>query len=108
MMKATRIMSPPCRHWALPADTSMRAAGRDQPFDCGPITASRLAPCRATAGSVAHCILRSGIWREKTGQLKKRPELRMAELVAGIGVPHSPHYPAQIAKDAPHQTARLF
>src|ERR1700740_1996246 len=36
------------------------------------------------------------------------PELRMAELVAGIGVPHSPHYPAQIAKDAPHETARLF
>ena len=32
----------------------------------------------------------------------------MAELVAGIGVPHSPHYPAQIAKDAPHETARLF
>jgi protocatechuate 4,5-dioxygenase beta chain len=35
-------------------------------------------------------------------------ELRMAELVAGIGVPHSPHYPSQIAKDADHDTARLF
>jgi len=32
----------------------------------------------------------------------------MAELVAVIGVPHSPHYPAQIAKDAAHETARLF
>src|SRR5258707_15822388 len=32
----------------------------------------------------------------------------MAELVAGIGVPHSPHYPAQIAKDAAHDTARLY
>src|SRR5215475_13928985 len=32
----------------------------------------------------------------------------MAELVAGIGVPHSPHYPAQIAKDAEHETARLY
>src|SRR5712672_1474063 len=38
----------------------------------------------------------------------KITELRMAELVAGIGVPHSPHYPAQIAKDGPEQTARLF
>ena len=32
----------------------------------------------------------------------------MAQLVAGIGVPHSPHYPAQIAKDGPEETARLF
>jgi len=32
----------------------------------------------------------------------------MAELVAGIGVPHSPHYPAQIAKDAAHDTARHY
>lgn len=32
----------------------------------------------------------------------------MAELVAGIGVPHSPHYPAQIAKDGPEDTARLY
>jgi aromatic ring-opening dioxygenase catalytic subunit (LigB family) len=32
----------------------------------------------------------------------------MAELVAGIGVPHSPHYPAQIAKDGPEATARLY
>jgi protocatechuate 4,5-dioxygenase beta chain len=32
----------------------------------------------------------------------------MAELVAGIGVPHSPHYPAKIAKDGPEDTARLY
>jgi protocatechuate 4,5-dioxygenase beta chain len=32
----------------------------------------------------------------------------MAELVAGIGVPHSPHYPAQIAKDGPEETAQLY
>jgi protocatechuate 4,5-dioxygenase beta chain len=32
----------------------------------------------------------------------------MAKLVAGIGVPHSPHYPAQIARDGPEETARLF
>jgi aromatic ring-opening dioxygenase catalytic subunit (LigB family) len=32
----------------------------------------------------------------------------MAELVAGIGVPHSPHYPARIAKDGPEETARLY
>src|SRR3979409_2084833 len=32
----------------------------------------------------------------------------MARLVAGIGVPHSPHYPAAIAKDGPEETARLF
>lgn len=32
----------------------------------------------------------------------------MARLVVGIGVPHSPHYPAAIAKDGPEETARLF
>jgi protocatechuate 4,5-dioxygenase beta chain len=32
----------------------------------------------------------------------------MAELVAGIGVPHSPHYPAQYTKDGPEETPRLF
>jgi len=32
----------------------------------------------------------------------------MAELVVGIGVPHSPHYPAAIAKDGPEETAVLF
>jgi protocatechuate 4,5-dioxygenase beta chain len=32
----------------------------------------------------------------------------MAELVAGVGVPHSPHYPAQIARDGPQETARLY
>lgn len=32
----------------------------------------------------------------------------MARLVAGIGVPHSPHYPARIAKDGPEETARLY
>src|SRR5436305_464136 len=32
----------------------------------------------------------------------------MARLVAGIGVPHSPHYPAAIAKDGSEETARLF
>ena len=32
----------------------------------------------------------------------------MAQLVAGIGVPHSPHYPAQIARDGPEETARLY
>jgi protocatechuate 4,5-dioxygenase beta chain len=32
----------------------------------------------------------------------------MAELVAGIGVPHSPHYPSQIAKDGPEATAQLY
>jgi protocatechuate 4,5-dioxygenase beta chain len=35
-------------------------------------------------------------------------EQRMAQLVAGIGVPHSPHYPAQYAKDGPEETPRLF
>src|SRR3954468_10290155 len=32
----------------------------------------------------------------------------MAEIVAGIGVPHSPHYPAQIARDGPELTARTY
>jgi len=32
----------------------------------------------------------------------------MAEIVAGIGVPHSPHYPSQIPKDAAHPTAKLY
>jgi protocatechuate 4,5-dioxygenase beta chain len=32
----------------------------------------------------------------------------MAELVAAVGVPHSPHYPAAIPKDGPQATARLF
>ena len=32
----------------------------------------------------------------------------MAEIVAGIGVPHSPHYPAQIARDGPEPTARTY
>ncbi len=32
----------------------------------------------------------------------------MAELVAAIGVPHSPHYPAQFPKDGPEQTSRSF
>src|SRR6266850_7959461 len=32
----------------------------------------------------------------------------MAELVAGIGVPHSPHYPSKIARDGPEETARLY
>jgi len=32
----------------------------------------------------------------------------MAQLVAGIAVPHSPHYPAAIPKDGPQDTARLF
>src|SRR5215216_3001667 len=32
----------------------------------------------------------------------------MAEIVAGIGVPHSPHYPAQIARDGPEPTARVY
>src|SRR5262245_13745934 len=34
--------------------------------------------------------------------------MQMAKLVAGIGVPHSPHYPAAIARDGPEETARLF
>src|SRR3982750_3122680 len=32
----------------------------------------------------------------------------MAELVAGVGVPHSPHYPPQFAKDGPEETPRLL
>jgi protocatechuate 4,5-dioxygenase beta chain len=32
----------------------------------------------------------------------------MAEIVAGIGVPHSPHYPAQIPRDGPQEPARLY
>jgi protocatechuate 4,5-dioxygenase beta chain len=32
----------------------------------------------------------------------------MAEIVAGIGVPHSPHYPSQIARDGPEPTARVY
>src|SRR5215470_12845758 len=35
-------------------------------------------------------------------------EHSMAKLVAGVGVPHSPHYPAQIAIDGPEETARLY
>lgn len=32
----------------------------------------------------------------------------MAELVAAVGVPHSPHYPPQYPKDGPQHTPRLF
>jgi protocatechuate 4,5-dioxygenase beta chain len=32
----------------------------------------------------------------------------MAEIVAGIGVPHSPHYPSQIARDGPELPARVY
>ena len=32
----------------------------------------------------------------------------MAELVAAVGVPHSPHYPSQYPKDGPQDTPRLF
>ena len=32
----------------------------------------------------------------------------MAELVAAIGVPHSPHYPAQYPKDAADETPRTY
>src|SRR5262249_51483476 len=32
----------------------------------------------------------------------------MAQLVAGIGVPHSPHYPPPYAKDGPQETRGLF
>ena len=35
-------------------------------------------------------------------------ELGMAELVAAVGVPHSPHYPSQYPKDGPQDTPRLF
>ena len=30
----------------------------------------------------------------------------MAELVAAVGVPHSPHYPSQYPKDGPQDTPR--
>lgn len=32
----------------------------------------------------------------------------MAELVAAVGVPHSPHYPGQFPKDGPQPTPRTF
>ena len=32
----------------------------------------------------------------------------MAELVAAIGVPHSPHYPSQYPKDGPDHTSRTY
>ncbi len=32
----------------------------------------------------------------------------MAELVAAVGVPHSPHYPSQYPKDGPQDIPRLF
>ena len=32
----------------------------------------------------------------------------MAELVAAVGVPHSPHYPAQYPKDGPQDTPRTY
>lgn len=32
----------------------------------------------------------------------------MAELVAAVGVPHSPHYPAQFPKDGPANTSQLY
>ncbi len=32
----------------------------------------------------------------------------MAQLVAGVGVPHSPHYPSQFAKDGPEETPRAL
>jgi aromatic ring-opening dioxygenase catalytic subunit (LigB family) len=32
----------------------------------------------------------------------------MAQLVAAVGVPHSPHYPSAIPKDGPQDTARLY
>jgi Catalytic LigB subunit of aromatic ring-opening dioxygenase len=35
-------------------------------------------------------------------------ELAMAELVAAVGVPHSPHYPSQYPKDGPDVTSRHF
>jgi hypothetical protein len=35
-------------------------------------------------------------------------ELAMAELVAAVGVPHSPHYPAQYPKDGPDIAPRNF
>jgi protocatechuate 4,5-dioxygenase beta chain len=35
-------------------------------------------------------------------------EFAMAELVAAIGVPHSPHYPSQFPKDGPHGTSQNY
>jgi protocatechuate 4,5-dioxygenase beta chain len=35
-------------------------------------------------------------------------EPAMAELVAAVGVPHSPHYPSQFPKDGPDSTSRHF
>jgi aromatic ring-opening dioxygenase catalytic subunit (LigB family) len=35
-------------------------------------------------------------------------ELAMAELVAAIGVPHSPHYPSQYPKDGPDHTSQTY
>jgi aromatic ring-opening dioxygenase catalytic subunit (LigB family) len=35
-------------------------------------------------------------------------EFAMAELVAAVGVPHSPHYPSQFPKDGPGATSRNF
>ena len=32
----------------------------------------------------------------------------MAELVAAVGVPHSPHYPSQFPKDGPEHTSRTY
>ncbi len=32
----------------------------------------------------------------------------MAKLVAGVGVPHSPHYPSQFARDGSEETPRLY
>jgi aromatic ring-opening dioxygenase catalytic subunit (LigB family) len=32
----------------------------------------------------------------------------MAELVAAVGVPHSPHYPSQYPKDGPQDTPRTY
>src|SRR3954464_2246567 len=50
--------------------------------------------------------LRSGFWR--TLGSVEIPELQMAEIVVGIGVPHSPHYPSQIARDGPEPAARYY
>jgi protocatechuate 4,5-dioxygenase beta chain len=35
-------------------------------------------------------------------------EQAMAELVAAIGVPHSPHYPSQFPKDGPQPLSRMY
>src|SRR5215831_17639226 len=34
--------------------------------------------------------------------------MQMAELVAAIGVPHSPHYPSQYPKDGPESTSQNY